>query len=496
MEIELKLALPTSDPAGLAQRLAHIPLLARRKAVVQRLHNVYFDTPQLALHQQRIALRLRRVGTAEQAQWRQTLKIGGDNDSALSQRGEWEATVSGAALDAQMLAATPWSELDPQNLLFPMLAPCFSTDFTRTTWTVRQRGGSAVEVALDVGHIGVGDQTAPLCELELELLSGEPSALFHVARQIADAIATLPLGTSKAERGYALASGAVRAPKRANPPVLSADQPLASAALSVLREAFAQFMANLNGVLQSDDPEWVHQARIGWRRFKTGSKLFSKVAHFSPPVELQALRPLLTALSVLRDLEVASLETLPMLANAYTEANRVRQSHWHAMEQALAGAADRQRDTVHHALCDPRVGEALLAVTQWLEIDLAQSAQVAVADPKMPLQDWARQHAKEWHSQLKAAVANAHDAESAHRARILAKRLRYGIEALRPLLPKRRAKHWHLQASQLQGDMGSARDIQQALAIATQLKVDRSLQDFLRGYASAKAHDAAVHPTP
>jgi adenylate cyclase class IV len=58
-EIELKLALPTSDPQGLAKRLARTPLLARRKATQLQLHNIYFDTPEQRLHQERVALRLR-----------------------------------------------------------------------------------------------------------------------------------------------------------------------------------------------------------------------------------------------------------------------------------------------------------------------------------------------------------------------------------------------------------------------------------------------------
>ncbi len=486
MEIELKLALPTTDPAGLARSLAHIPLLVRRKAVQQQLHNIYYDTPQKDLHQGRVALRLRRLdGKAGQAQWLQTLKMGGSSDSALSQRGEWETPVPDAQLDAEALAATPWSRLDPDGSLFAALAPCFTTQFVRTIWTVRQRDASVVEVALDIGHIAVHGNTTPICELELELLAGEPSALFGVAEQIAVAIATLPLGISKAQRGYAFAGNALNAPQQARPPALASDLPIADAALRVMRESFSHFTANLNSLLHSDDPELVHQSRVGWRRFKTGLKLFKKIAGSEGPAELQALVPLLTALGALRDLEVASQQTLPMLANAYTDGDRTRQNHWRAMEQALTRAADQQRDTLHAALCDPGVGHALLATTRWLEIDLAHWAAEEVVNPKNPLQDWAREQIKHWHRQLKNALAQAAQyPQSAHRARLLAKRLRYGIEALQPLLPKRRSKHWHLQASRLQAEMGSARDVLQALTIATHLKVAPGLTEFIRGVAT------------
>jgi inorganic triphosphatase YgiF len=370
----------------------------------------------------------------------------------------------------------------------PALAPGLRPQTPGNTWTVRLRDGSAVEVTLDIDHILVGDTRASLCELKLKLLEGKPDALFTLAAQIASAVATLPLCISKAERAYALARNTLHVPSQAKPPPLTADMPKAVAAQCVLRESFSQFTTNLNGLAYYDDPELVHQARVGWRRFKTSLKLFQKLTATHAPASLQPLRPLLDALGALRDLEVASLETLPMLANAYTEGNPRRQAHWRAMQQALALAADQQRDTLRDALSDPKIGMTLLAVTRWLEFDLTQLSNAAVSDPKHTLQDWARQHIRHWHGQMKTALASAHDPQSVHRARLLAKRLRYGIEALRPLLPKRRARHWHLMASKLQSDMGSARDVQQALAIATDLKLAPSLLDFLRGVVVGNKH--------
>jgi hypothetical protein len=42
-----------------------------------------------------------------------------------------------------------------------VLAPIFVTTFERTSWLVRRRDGSVVEVALDVGQIAVGDKKLP-----------------------------------------------------------------------------------------------------------------------------------------------------------------------------------------------------------------------------------------------------------------------------------------------------------------------------------------------
>ena len=51
-ELEIKLALPTADPASLARQLARLPALARRKPVRKQVDNIYFDTPAQALRAQ------------------------------------------------------------------------------------------------------------------------------------------------------------------------------------------------------------------------------------------------------------------------------------------------------------------------------------------------------------------------------------------------------------------------------------------------------------
>jgi len=484
-EIELKLALPVSDPSGLAKRLARLALLARRKATHRHLHNVYYDTPGQILRQERVALRLRRIDGGAKPQWRQTLKMAGQGDSALSRRGEWEVSVSGAELALQGLQGTPWSQIDPDGAVFRALEPCFVTTFERTSWLVRRRDGSAVEVALDVGHITAGDKTIPISELELELLAGRPEALFDMAQKIAGAIAVLPATMSKAERGYALAQDAIDSPRRSQPAVLSSRLSLPEAAQQVLRETFCQFTANLNALRTSDDPEVVHQARIGWRRFKSAWRLFRPSLGGDAAPSWEPLRLLLTCLGELRDLDVARVETLPPLAQAYAAADEGRAEEWQALTQAMGHAANVKRKEVRYALQVPAVGATLLATAQWLE---GVSAPKRTSDAEheqqaVPLPRWARRRMVRLHKQLKIALKQDDTADNRHRVRILSKRLRYGIEALRALLPRKRAKRWYQQAIQLQTTLGISRDVLQASVLASQLETGRGPLEFLRGVA-------------
>ena len=381
-ETELKLTLPGADPSLLLKRLQRNPALARRKRTTLQLHNVYFDTPDLALRQQRVALRLRRVGDAARPQWLQTLKTADRSDSALSRRGEWEAPVRDAKLSLKVLKKSPWPGIDANGTVFRALRPIFETNFERSVWLVRRRDGSVVEVALDIGQILAGERSTPLCELELELKAGTPTALFDVAKEIAGSIAVLPAALSKAERGYALAQETAGMALRAAPPALPPGLSVMTAAQRVLCEMFSQFTSNLGTLLMTDDPEVVHQARVGWRRFKSAQRFFAPVmAHETAP-SWQPLQALLLCLGNLRDLEVAGNETLPALADAYIAADPRRADIWQHMTQSLAQAIHLQRKAVRYALQDPTVGVCLLATTQWLESLSAPETQAGAASDR------------------------------------------------------------------------------------------------------------------
>ncbi len=492
-EIELKLALPACDPETIKKQLVHLPALARRKATHLHLHNTYYDTPDQTLRQQRVALRLRSVRSAVKPEWLQTLKMGGHGHSALSQRGEWEIPVPRAELALSALHATPWSDIDPDGNLFRTLAPRFVTRFDRTSWTVRKHDGSIVEVSLDVGQIVAQGRSMPLCELELELLAGPPATLFALARQIARTIALVPETRSKAERGYALAQNSFNLPLRAQPPTLNSSMRPSEAAQCVLREMFCQFTANLNTLRHSEDPELVHQARIGWRRFKSACRLFKPVLEIKAVPSWDALHTLLTVMGELRDVDVARTETLPPFAGAYTAGMSIREKKWQAMNQALQQAAHVQRKAVCYGLETPAVGAALLEITQWLEeLPVTKGCNNSPADPKVSLRPWARDRITRLHSKLKDALRNADAVESQHRARILAKRIRYGIEALNPLLSRRPTRRWYQQAKDQQTSIGMTRDIIQAGNLVAKLEVDRELVEFLRGVAAGQEKRAEI----
>ncbi|ODC02361.1 hypothetical protein BFW38_01200 [Terasakiispira papahanaumokuakeensis] len=199
-EIELKLAIQ-KERAEQWMRSAWLDNINAKARPVQRLENDYYDTPDLALQQARMALRIRRAGD----QWIQTLKTSGEQQAGLSRRGEWESALSQPVLDLSLL---------PEGVLpegvGDRLALSFTTHFTRQAWDVHTSSGSHIEIVLDQGEVAVPPGSGgrrrqdPLCELEFELKSGHAFDLLMLAQDLALHFPVQLLTISKAERGLRL----------------------------------------------------------------------------------------------------------------------------------------------------------------------------------------------------------------------------------------------------------------------------------------------------
>ncbi|WP_257275012.1 MULTISPECIES: inorganic triphosphatase [unclassified Endozoicomonas] len=197
-ETELKLSLP-QEQIPVLKTLPFWKKFTSSAPETFHLGNTYFDTASLTLNQARVALRIRE----KNGQFFQTLKTRGESINGLTRRGEWEWSIERPELDIAGLQKV-WPEA-LGALTSKDLIPLFSTDFERTCWRVEWSEPTArVEVALDYGHICSGDESSVICELELELVTGDENALQTIADQLAKAIDLKPADKSKAERGFEL----------------------------------------------------------------------------------------------------------------------------------------------------------------------------------------------------------------------------------------------------------------------------------------------------
>ncbi len=430
LEIELKLALPP------AQAEAFGKLMARRRLAPQRqtLKTRYFDTPDFALSRQGIALRVRRAGR----RWLQTLKTEGERHGGLSQRIEYEMAVT--------TGAPEWSRFPPAarawvpEALRAQLAPVFETDFSRTAWLIEGRGGSAIEVALDVGVLRVGQASQPICEIELELKAGKPDDLFELAQGWAQRFDCLPLDISKAERGVRLAQGQAAAPVKSMPLALDRAVSVEAGFAAMCQDCLAQFQANLPGVLAlhstPDEIEYVHQARVALRRLRAVLRLYRRVCRV-PDALRETLRALLAALGPARDWDVLCTETLPAIASRYPDA-----AAWQTEMRSLAARRGAARAAMQAELGQLHPGAWLLAFQRWLLRHGWRSQPAGGAVPEArrfvqlsALDGWARQALRRGHRPLVRGARAFADLQAAqrHALRIAVKRQRYAAEFFQSL---------------------------------------------------------------
>ncbi|MYM60901.1 CYTH domain-containing protein [Vibrio sp. OCN044] len=167
----------------------------------RKLGNIYFDTKENWLRVHDIGLRIRRFDDV----YVQTVKTSGRVVAGLHQRPEYNAEHD---CDEPLLELHPsdiWPEGKDVRGLQSELEPIFSTNFTREQWLIGMSDGSQIEVAFDQGMVEAGERKEPICEIELELKSGQADALFTLARRLSEH-GGLRLGNlSKAAKGYRLA---------------------------------------------------------------------------------------------------------------------------------------------------------------------------------------------------------------------------------------------------------------------------------------------------
>jgi len=195
-EIELKLRFEPQQADLLCDALDRLAGSSQQFT----LNNSYYDTPDARLSRAACALRIRQKGDA----FEQTLKTRGDNQGGLTRRREWNWPLPSGSLDLQLLASEEVQLCWPADVAVKDLIPLFATNFERRRW-LWQDGDNKVELVLDRGAVIADSKQQPLCELELELLSGEPACLWQLAQQLCQQLPLWISDISKAERGFALA---------------------------------------------------------------------------------------------------------------------------------------------------------------------------------------------------------------------------------------------------------------------------------------------------
>jgi len=464
IEIELKLTVPEAAREALRRRLD-----AYGQQAPVKVASVYFDTADRRLLSARAALRVRRIGEGAAAQWVQTLKTG-DHAGALTRRGEWEAAVTGARPRPESLADSPLQRLlgeEPARLV-----PVFRTRFERTVRAVRLRD-ARIEVAFDEGQISAGRRTEPVCEIELELKDGSPSAIFELALELIgqgrSALALRPAVESKAARGYRLAQRGIDRPVPADAEgfcaLLQPHRTHLEAVRRIVGHGVHRVLANVPGAMRGDDIEYVHQARVALRRTRSALRVLGVAKGADDPIG-RDLRWMADCFGATRDWDVLLTHSLPSLRRADRSRDEVQWSR--LLERAQARRRHQQR-RLCAALGGARFARAALRLLQWAEAPAAPTA--------AQLLQVARRAIERGHDRLMAAARDLPDLspQGQHRLRILAKRQRYALELVAPCMPTGAPARTLKRLARLQQLLGEINDVHVAVSVLPSLTRSREL---------------------
>ncbi len=439
-EIELKfLIAPEASDAVLAR-------LDGREDV-RRLDATYYDTADHALRRAGFGLRV-RDGDGGRKQTLKSASAGG-----VFARGEWEAPVTGPGPDRDLLDQTPAGRIVNGDVL----APVFATKVERTLRLV-EHGGATIEAALDRGELQAGTDRAAVSELELELKTGAPAALFALAR---DLMAHAPLRlslVSKAERGYALALGETSSARR-EAAVLRPDMTAAEAFQALGNTALGRLCVAAETLADLPGPEAVHELRVAARRLRALIKLFRPLTgKLAATPALEALKALADALGPARDLDVYIAGVWRPAVSADPQPVEGLGALGKALVEAQQGAYARAVEAAQ----PERFGPLALDIAAWLETgDWLEDPERAEAR-RAPAKAFA---AKQLNRLAKGVLKrgedfDALDIEARHALRIRGKGLRYAIDALAPLFPDhpKRLERWSAATRQMQDALGGLND--------------------------------------
>ncbi|MBN9132900.1 MAG: CHAD domain-containing protein [Nitrosospira multiformis] len=458
LEIELKLRLSPGD----AGRLRQDPLLASltvSRPVTRRLFTAYYDTPGLYLQKHQMVLRLRHIGK----KWIQSIKGGGDAALGLHRRYEWESTVPTGQPDFSQITDPSLIRLFERAESRGQLHVLFTTDFKRSKRMLRLGDGSEIEFSLDQGIIRTpADFTCEICEVELELKSGNVQGLYQFALDILPAIPFRLENTSKAERGYRLAVDSKPAPVKAAPVRLEPEMNLGEAFKAIAWTCLDHLQGNEAGILQSEDPEYLHQMRVALRRMRTARRVFARAfdatAFASATPDLKWLS---RSLGAARDWDVFMSETLSEVRDYF---------HGHGGISALQEDCEQMRrnhsEVAREAVGSTRYTEAMLRLgvglyaETWLSLPDPQQNESRKAQLEWSVKKFADNALSHGHEKLKKNYkkADGQDTEEVHALRIAVKEQRYTAEFFSDLYRRKKVKRYIKPLAALQETLGAMVD--------------------------------------
>jgi inorganic triphosphatase YgiF len=209
METELKLAFPSEKELLSVMDapwfLQNVEILSEK---TEEYENRYLDTIDRDLSVSRTSLRVRHVVGEDYIHTVKAAPVPSDPaKKGLSSRYEWEIRTDRTDFDVEYFLSHAKDLKDPYEPLEKALCPVKGKQFQTVCTTAFQRHTitvffkeSKMEVCFDLGKcIGI-KRSLPICEMEIELVSGDMASVTDLGRLVSDHISCRPLEISKFAR--------------------------------------------------------------------------------------------------------------------------------------------------------------------------------------------------------------------------------------------------------------------------------------------------------
>ena len=356
-----------------------------------------------------------------------------------------------------------------------------STDIQRSSWQLPSLDHPDIEVLLEIGYLAIAGQRQDIAELTLSSSRADAGpALLTLARQLHQTTPLFLLPEPAVRTALRRLFDTTASPIKYAAPHATRHPTSANLCLANLTAIVEHWLSNQAGVREHSDIEYVHQLRVALRRLNAACKLFAPWLdpawhdHLAP--ELRWLRGLL---GHTRDWDVFIDVTLPALCAATT--CHPETSGEFAQARQLR---DEARVTLQTAMKSTRYATLVLDVVQWL----ALVSQQQTIDGR---QSSSRKHAKKWlrkNHLIGTSIPHFSQLPEAeqHRIRLRAKRLRYTIEFLAPLLSPKSCKSASRSYAAMLDALGTANDAAVAAQLIKRLTLNTETRAYANGWLAAR----------
>lgn len=281
MEIELKLACEPDALHIFEEKV--LPRLQQQGIQVTQsralLFNEYYDTPERFFSKRQMGFRVR----AKNNQFEQTIKTKGQVEGGLHQRPEYNVALPNNKPDLNLFEPDIWGQDVNVDLINSQIEALFSTNFERTTFELTH-DDYKMEVVFDHGEVVREQESLPICEIELELISGSTSHLFDIAKHIIEYVPSRLSDVTKAARGYQLLQGNLPEIKQLPPFLkLSASDSTEDAFCKALQTAMAHWQYHQSVYAQNQNLKALSEIRYSLLL------LLQSVALYLPVLQCQEL---------------------------------------------------------------------------------------------------------------------------------------------------------------------------------------------------------------